>query len=180
MNDKVNPVHVEGSAARARERGAFGPHSIPEGDASLATPTTVEALVRGFLSDAMATRSGYLRGEIEPAKAAEIVVADAKRVQAIFYGEEPGYQTTEWNRSDRLGKFIVDHGAECEPDEAVASLLYAGFKEIAAAGDEGAEERLNDDMVEATVDDVVARCVTTLLGIPMEAFTSVDPAPPAA
>lgn len=167
MTDRAE---FEGSKERAASRGDAGNLLLPE-DSSLAEPSVVDGLVRDFLTDCIGTRGRYLRGEIDNQDALAAITEKAVELQRIFYGKTNLYQRSPWNAEDRLGAYLVAKVNGGKVDDAISRLLLAGFKDCAEAGDANGAGNMDDETLQAVIEDTVGTITAHLLGVPPDSFT---------
>lgn len=102
-----NDVSVEGSAARAADRGrdqlGFGEN---DSSTSLANAEGVQEFIADFCQEIIGVRTKYLHDELTGDEAQLAVRAIALRYGKVIMGETDHYQTTSWQTPARLGERI--------------------------------------------------------------------------
>jgi len=102
-----------------------------EGQLSLAEPATVDMLLRHYTKFLIDHAVAYYDDNSLTNKNLALMEAEASRLQDVFYGRDPAYKGTTWNRPEGLGKFLVDvNKVAGTPDEAVATLLGVFWLEL--------------------------------------------------
>jgi len=171
----VNRVEIEGSKERAADRGSAEGLVIPENqDRSLAVPSVVEGIVRQWLMDLMDIRLRWLKDEISGDQAIEEMRLIHKGAQAIFYGRAEGYETTSWNAEQGLGRHLVNKVVGGEVQDAVFRTFYFAASEILPGLQDHAAGKMNDDMMEAMIEELISRYAAHMLGLPPEMLTGTS------
>ena len=168
---KIDPLTVEGSEERARDRGDPGLIQIPDPEGnSLAVPSVVQRILWEHIADLVALRRRWLRDEIDKVQALGELKAMGERRQAILYGQAEGYEATTFNSAEKLGVHLATNVVGGEPADAAARAFNQVF--IDMAGDMEAHEqgKLSTEMFQAVIEDVVLRYTGHFLGVPPEVF----------
>jgi hypothetical protein len=118
-------------------------------------PTVVEAILRNKLNLIVEARCQQLKGKNVD-------------IQNIFYGRNPHYRSSTWNREQQLGAAIVSGmGLECGAQDAAYcaafSMLYEFLKTYLAYENEEIGDEYDDNYVKE-VDQIIAFYVSLYLG----------------
>lgn len=107
MSDEIsNGLPIDTPEQRVAALGAPGVLATSLRD-HLGDPEVVNGLVATFGEFVSAVRAGYNAGDIDAARAPEIIRAEAEKMQRIFYGEAEGYTPQPWNSPEQLGERVA-------------------------------------------------------------------------
>jgi hypothetical protein len=129
-------------------------------------PTVVEAILRDKLDLILEARCQQLKGKNVDIPI--IIESTAKDLQNIFYGRNPHYRSSTWNRQQRLGVAIVSGmGLECGAQDAAYcaafAMLYEFLKTYLAYENEEIGDEYDDNYVKE-VDQIIAFYVSLYIG----------------
>ena len=165
MADKKD-VSVEGSAARAADRGrdqlGFGEGN--DSRPSLGDPSVVADLVADFCLEVIEARTKYLHDEVTADDAKDQIRLLARLYGNIIMGDDPNYATNAWHSPERLGqrilKMIAPVKGISDPGEQLFVTLGASVTSISVALANGrlsdAEAKSHLDALQDQIADLIA------------------------
>ena len=158
-------------ATREEIKGATDSLVIPDANsASLSIPSTVEALVREFVIEAINIRYDFDTGKITGPEATAKVAAAGLRMQDIFLGKDSRYVASDWNTVGKLGEYLRTHGLGGNADDAVSRVFNGAYIDVSQAIVKDATGQSAPGMAETTIDEVIARTMAAMLGAPPDTF----------
>jgi hypothetical protein len=143
---------------------------IPEeGQLLLTAPSTVDMLLRHYTKFLMDHAIKYYVDRSLVDENVALMKAEAERLQGVFYGRDPAYKGTSWNRPEELGKFLVEKsGVEAAPEDAVAEVLRVYWDDLKGQLFNFYEGKLSQQMfVDVIVPDLIEMYSFSLRGLPI-------------
>lgn len=97
----------------------------PDDALMLSAPSTVDAIVRAYMKRVIDGYGEAAGGSLSAEDYEQDIRAEAKRIQAVFYGAEPDvYVHTAWHAPSQIGRHILTFGPVADDEaEAVYGLL---------------------------------------------------------
>ncbi len=140
-----------------------------EGQLSLAEPATIDMLMRHYTKFLMDHAIKYYVDRSLVDENVALMKAEAERLQGVFYGNDPAYKGTSWNRPEELGKFLVEKsGVEAAPEDAVAEVLRVYWDDLKGSLFQFYEGKLSQQMfVDVIVPDLIEMYSFSLRGLPI-------------
>lgn len=158
---------IEGSAARAADRGRdqlFG-DSLP--DNALNSITTVEPVVRSFAAKVTDVRVRYNTDKITDAQAREEVDALAQQYADMFMGKTRDYAALPWNTTEQLGAFLANViEGDASPMTAARDFFLYIAAQLLQIMVEHEGENIDDEVAQFRLDTLIEDAVYALLGVP--------------
>ena len=134
---------------------------------SLTERSQIETLARGFFGMVLILAHQVSTGEIPRDAMGEKLEAEAKRLQDIFFGKDPGYAKSLWNTEDHLGRFIVSAtGLGGDRSKAVENMFLVLTHEFMGTVGEYLRGKVTEELMIDTADEIVERTEMILLGMP--------------
>ncbi len=156
-----NPEEIEGSEARARDRGdaiGFGHFSDGGEKPFLGDPEVVEGALRSFLTDAHAVAG--------TAGASDKIAALIETLAGAFYGLSSSYTISAFNSHEQLGRFVNEQlGASEDDAKSVHMLLWNLVAEVFSARSDLIDDKTGDDAAKFRVDAAIDDAARILLGL---------------
>lgn len=163
----ADPREIEGSAARAADRGREADLGFAVSDRpSLGSPDVVRGLVSEFAASVVGVRRRYNEDKLSGEQAQEAVAELAAEYGRIVMGYDNRYQPLPWNDPARLGRRIrlvvpaID-GVE-DPGELLFFTIGTSLVEIAKAHEEG---RMSDDDAKGKAQEMLEDAANLILGV---------------
>jgi len=142
----------------------------PSGDAtSLTQPSVVDGILRTYTKHLLDTAGAVQAGTMLQPQAVEAMKAEAKRMQAIFYGQNPAFKGQPWwNKPEALGAFLCGSaGLGGDPDDAVERLMRTFWNELAPNLSAYMNDEMDEDLfLEGVVGELLERYRAYLMGLP--------------
>ncbi len=136
---------------------------LGSGKPYLGSPGVVEQIVRHYLLDINAVRSGQAKGLAGDHERAIRDLADG--VQKVFYGQDDRFQPFAWNRENTLGRALVDQcGIGGETSDAVFRMALRIARDYLRNLSAFEDDRIGDDYFKAEIDKMVALYTGILVG----------------
>ncbi|ECN9265183.1 hypothetical protein ZL58_14200 [Salmonella enterica subsp. enterica serovar Typhimurium] len=166
MADEKDDVSVEGSAARAADRGrdqlGFGES---DGKPSLGDPSVVAELVADFCEAVIGVRTRYLNDEFDGAKAKFYIRQIAFEYGRIVMGQDERFQPLAWHSPKNLGarikKVIQPVPGIDDPGNALFFTLASSLSSLSVALGEG---RMSDADAKQHLIDLQKQANDLILG----------------
>lgn len=165
---------IEGSEARARDRGDDALFASPPGESYLGDPEVVEQLVRRLATQTLEHRVAVLDGSKTQEQALAGMEADREAVRLILQGQDPAYSAMDgWNvttaEPGSINASLSTRGYDPDPSGALTTLLTQLQIRIQNASAVAESGQANDGQVEFLVDIAVEETAGELLGMPVSA-----------
>lgn len=158
-------VSIEGSAARAADRGRDQLGFEEDPRPFLGSLRVVQDLLATFCEEVIATRTAYLKDEITPDEAKFKVRQLAAKYGNIIMGRDDKYKADEWHSPRRLGvripKVIAPVKGVTDPGEQLFLTLGASLSSISVAY---GENRLTDDEAQHHIMTLQSEAAGLILG----------------
>ncbi|EDY2030007.1 hypothetical protein GTB64_004449 [Salmonella enterica] len=166
MADEKDDVSVEGSAARAADRGRDQLGISDERSiGALDTPEAVNALVSDFLDAVLAVRKSYLTDELKGDQAKAEIRYIARKYGLVIMGKDKTFKTSPWQSPERLGKripkVIPPVPGVSDPGEALFVTLAGSFSALNVAVENG---RISDANAKRELLELMDQVSTLILG----------------
>jgi len=142
--------------------------------ASLAVPSTVEALVREYVAKMITLHGDWGDGTITGAEMTKQATDESARMQDIFFGKDKTYEATDWNTPEKLGVYLQNGDPAIDPAGAVASVFNKGTLDIWEGLNMEIEGKFAAGMIETVIDEVIARLMSYMLGVPDDTFVKQE------
>lgn len=166
------PEEIEGSSARAKDRGAPDGLEFLLGDAekpSLGNPADVAEMVRDFASSAQSIRMRAITGALSQEAAVSELENLCRKHAAIAYGKDGGWRSAAFNSPEQLGRHIKSvMGLEAEDDEAAFALFMDTAGRLFAAHAAHQGETASDDEVQFQIETALEDAERMILGLPSD------------
>lgn len=162
----MKDVEIEGSAARAADRGRDMFDPIATDKPYLGSPEVIDSLVRSFLGRVIDVRKQYLQDEITPKEAEEKVLYLAGQYAAIVMGKNDEYGASAWNSPEQLGDFLAMMLDGVPPEESAEAFFVRMAADLLNHVLIPAEnEQIDDEAGQFRVDVIIEESVNALQGI---------------
>jgi hypothetical protein len=159
-----NDVSVEGSAARARDRGNGEDMGFPTSEKpSLGDPRAVQALVQDFLTEVLDIRASHFSGKLKDGDASDRVLALCIRYGDIIMGAPSKYVVMPWNSKEFLGEKIVEQLPEAEKAPGAGLFMALAGSILEAKGQHELGD-IDDATAEKAVTDAIESVTALILG----------------
>ena len=133
----------------------------------LGTFSVVEDRVRALLAAVADLRGKQLAGKGVDMK--EEIAALCADFQRTFYGKNPDYLGSAWNREDQLGAALVnDAGIGGDTDDAVERLAIKIISDFLGVYVPFEQEEIDDEQFQFGMNGTVEFYTHVLLGLPYE------------
>lgn len=162
---------IEGSDARAADRGRdFLFEDSFRFDQELSSVSSVEAVVRQFLTDIVSIRQQYNSLEKSDSEAKDAVRVVCRKYADLFMGRAEGQKASQWNSVEQLGRFLssVMSGSNSPESAAEDFFLYLASEmlNVLVASE---NDQIDDDIGQFRVNALAEDAVNALLGLPANA-----------
>jgi hypothetical protein len=158
---------IEGSAARAADRGRdqlFG-DALP--DHALNSLTAVEAVVRSFAEKVADVRARYNADKITDAQARDEVEVLAQKYADMFMGKSSEYAALPWNTPEQLGAYlanVIEGGTA--PETAARDFLLYVAAQLLQIMVEHEDAKIDDEVAQFRLGALIEDAVHAFLGLP--------------
>lgn len=169
------PEQVEGSDARAKDRGTAAVFSFIADDPAderpyLGDPAEVEALVRQFCAETQRIQVEAGAGRMAHDAALQALNDAAQAHASIFMGQNSAYRAMPFNAPEQIGPFLAQRMAiEGDPAQACYVMFMNTANQIMTAFLAHQSGELDDDDAKFQIDAAVEDATSALLGLPVVA-----------
>jgi hypothetical protein len=166
---------IEGSAARAADRGRDQLFEGALSDKGLNSLSAVDAVIRSFAGKVTQVRADYNADKITDAQAREEVASLAQEYADVFMGKSSDYVAQPWNTPEQLGAYLVAvMDGKAEPETAARDFLLYIAAQLLQVMVEHESGKLDDDVAQFRVDALLEDADYALLGIPQQEMPESD------